>query len=514
MTALQAGYSQFRLALRNPGEVALGDETSRRMAQYALGWRAYTNEAFSRTPHWAAYAEAEGLHLRTKGFVNPTRRVVDFYVGSIYQGVLTSDGNAPPDGSLLAIPISRDTPEEVRLAIAQVQQWSNWQEEKDIWIMFGASMGDGPAIVVDDVSRGVVYQKPVNPMHVKEIDFNPRGDAIYFKIEYGYFDRAEKRQKTYRQVADKDTIQTWADIDKDPYVEPNIYGFVPMVWARHSTSLGQFGAPAIRCWEKVELLDSLITRVDANIRIHSQSPFFISGEGEATSLTIDGKKNSQNDLKAIKIKGDMALHGIPNNLTLADAEVRIASLMAEIERDQPETTMYERLSQMSTLTGPAADRILGNVASYVQGARSRYDNQYRKLCQMSLAIGGMRYAQRNRPVEGSENGWAANTEAQKKFALFNLDSYARGDLDFSIDPRPLVPETSSERWANQQAYFAAKRAGMDAEFPLDYQLASDGVSDKDIAELKKAQQESDLMLMGDGFRASNQSDAQDTNSLA
>jgi hypothetical protein len=36
------------------------------------------------------------------------------------------------------------------------------------------------------------------------------------------------------------------------------------------------------------------------------------------------------------------------------------------------------------------------------------------------------------------------TEAQAKFAPFDLDSYARGDLNMAIMPRPLIPMTEDD----------------------------------------------------------------------
>lgn len=502
MAAVQAGYQAFRLSLQNPNSVVLTDELSRRQNQYALGWSAYTNDAFSRVAQWAAYAECEGLYARTKGFENPTTRLVDFYVGVVFDGILTNDGNSPPDGSLLAIPLSRDTDEKIRLAVAQSWQWSNWQEEKDTWVLYGSSMGDAPALVVDDPERGIVYSKAIMPGYVKEVDFNPRGDVTYYKIEYSYYDRVDERQKTYRQECDKAEIRTWADTKRDPVIEENPYQFVPMVWARHRKTLNQFGAPAIRSWDKIERLNSLVSRIDANIRIHSQSPGFLFGAGDATALAIDGTKNSD-DLKIIQVRGDGELVALPNNLELEQAIAVWERLSNEIEKDHPETTMYEKLADMTQLTGPAAERILGNVRGYVQGARGRYDNQYRKLAQMTLAIGGMRYAQRNRPlISGERNGWADNTEAQQKFAPFNLDSYARGDLDFSIDPRPLVPQTTNEKWLDQQTYFAAKRAGLDAEFSMQYQMSElDNMSQDQINDYERAKQEDDLNAFGDGFNA-------------
>lgn len=489
--ALSAAANAFRLTLHNPGEVTRTTEQSARMAQYALGWRIYNNDVFSRlsSTGWGGYADSEGLYAKTRGFYNPGARIVDFYVGAIYQGVLSDDGARLPDGEMLAVPMSRDTPPEIRQAVAQTWQWSNWQEEKDTWILFGASMGDAPMLIVDDVQSGRVYQQPMAPSMVKDVDFNRRGDVTYADIQYSYYDRETKQNRNYRCVMDKERISVWADMSGAAVEDDNPYGFVPMVWARHRQTGTQFGAPAIRGWDKIERLNSVASLMDANIRIHAQSPTFISSEGDAKNLTVDGKSSSENDLKIVQIKGAFTMHTLPNNLSLADAEKRIESLMFEIERDHPETTMYEKLAAMSTLTGPAAEKVLGNVKGYVQGARARYDNQYIKAAQMQLAIGGFRYR------EGLE-GWAAKTNAQKLFAPFDLQSYERGDLNFSIDFRPLIPQTNAEVEAARTMRFQRIKAGIDATFPVEYQLQQDGVTEEELKAYQDAVLKSDF---GDGF---------------
>jgi hypothetical protein len=288
-----------------------------------------------------------------------------------------------------------------------------------------------------------------------------------------------------------------------PAEQDNIYGFVPMVWNKHR-DLGTLpGGAAIRSWNKVERLNSLASRLESYIRIQSQSPQLFVGGGKVKTLDIDTTRSSESDLKILQIEsgdGGANLLKIEGNLDIAATQAEIAARIAEIKEDHPEVTMYNEMRTMGTISGVAANILLGDVKGLLQRARTGYDTQSVKLFQMQMAIGGHRFRE-------GKGGWAAKTPQQKKFAPFDLQSYQRGLLDFSIAPRGLVAETAMERWTTQQARFAAKKAGMDAEIPLDYQLAEDGVSVDDRKALKKAQQDADLEMMGDGFSGNQESTA-------
>ena len=114
-----------------------------------------------------------------------------------------------------------------------------------------------------------------------------------------------------------------------------------------------------------------------------------------------------------------------------DALAAMDHLIVEIEKDHPELTMYSEMRRMSQVTGPAVTRLFGDVEIMVSLARNSYDTQTVKLHQMAVAIGGYR----------ANNGdWGSDlTEDRSVFLPFNLNSYEKGDLDFEIAARPLVP---------------------------------------------------------------------------
>ena len=125
---------------------------------------------------------------------------------------------------------------------------------------------------------------------------------------------------------------------------------------------------------------------------------------------------------------------------------------------------------MSQVTSPGAARMMGDVYSRVLEVSSNYDTQSIKLFQMVAAIGGFRFRE-------NREGWRLKTEAQAKFAPFDLDSYARGDLNMAIMPRPLIPMTEDDTitLTGKRLDNAKKAQGI---FNDDKVLEVAGVSDK------------------------------------
>jgi hypothetical protein len=80
------------------------------------------------------------------------------------------------------------------------------------------------------------------------------------------------------------------------------------------------------------------------------------------------------------------------------------------------------------------------------------------LFRMAVAIGGWR---------ANSGAWGPRetlTDGQRKCLPFDFDSYDRGDLDMTIIPRELFPQTEQDKWAaekaKQDALFVAKQNGV------------------------------------------------------
>jgi hypothetical protein len=149
--------------------------------------------------------------------------------------------------------------------------------------------------------------------------------------------------------------------------------------------------------------------------------------------------------------------------------------------------MYQELRKMSEVTGPGAARMMGDVYSRVLEVSSNYDQQSIKLFQMAAAIGGFRFRE-------NREGWRLRTEAQAKFAPLDLDSYARGDLNMAIMPRPLIPMTEDDTitLTGKRLDNAKKAQGI---FNDDRVLEVAGVSDEDERSAILAEREKEKEAM-------------------
>ena len=129
---LRAGVGAAKIAWANPGEVYRDDQYARRSAHYTFLWHAFQNTIFTDYAKWEYYMARRGIYKRTICVYNPVRRIVDFWAAQVYPGLLSKDGSSMISdygGSRpTAIPFSADTPFPLKKAIAQIWQWSNWQE--------------------------------------------------------------------------------------------------------------------------------------------------------------------------------------------------------------------------------------------------------------------------------------------------------------------------------------------------------------------------------------------------
>ncbi len=500
LNAVQA----FRETFANPEIPTQYSQASRRQL-YALLWSYYTNSAFEEMTRWQVYRQTFGLYRYTRSIYNPTQRIVDFYVNHVYPGVLSEDGSRLPAGVQLAIPLADDTDDKLKAAIAQFWQWSNWQEQMGIAVQYAGVTGSALGELADDAERGKVYASITWPGHVEDIELDEAGNIKYYALEYevveGDDSRSLARTYIYRKEVDVGSFRFFKDGRPFNYGQgaeyENPYGFVPAVWFRHANQGSTFGAPAIRgSIGKIDELNSLASHIVDDIHKQINNPLVIGSDNPIVSLF---KQNQQNQKKAeelaesdtsgrqattlLKGAADVKVERLSGNLDLADAMPYLDSIIKEIEHDFPELTFYRELRGMSQVTGPAAARLTGDVGMKVLRAQAGYDQQSIKLFQMAIAIGGWRLAR---------GDWANPSIQQRKFAGFDLMSYKRGQLDFAIMPRPLVPLTEGEQLDNEKKRADVVNAKKDF---LDEQqsLIELGYNDEQIAEIERRKRSIDVI---------------------
>jgi hypothetical protein len=193
---------------------------------------------------------------------------------------------------------------------------------------------------------------------------------------------------------------------------------------------------------KIDELNEIASHAHDPAHAELSSPILVAGEGvqsltsdvtEAKRVATDEMSNPSGGRESVRVL--KANNGGMSTVQLPEGEALnyIAKLIEEIENDHPELTMYNELRAMSTVTGPAAERMIGDAAAYIVDARANYDTQSIKLFQMAVAIAGWRV---------NTGAWGTLTRQQQAFASFDLESYGKGDLDFEIGVRPIVPSIS------------------------------------------------------------------------
>ena len=502
--AMKAAIAAFRNPTEMPGDSLT--EQSERQGYYTYLWSCYQNTQFDDRSLWAKYRERYTLYQNIRSVYNPTARLVDFYVGQVYPGVLSDDASKLPDGVPLAIPLSDDTDEKLKMAIAQFWQWANWQSNNKLMVLFGATFGSCLVEIVDPTERGKVFTSIVWPGFVNELALDEIGNIKSYALEYDTEDgdgsfkfRKEVDQEVYRYFRNDIPFVPEGATDA---VQEHRFGFVPAVWCKHRDIGSDFGAPAIaKSLAKIDELNGLATHTHDHVDKLIDSPGIISSDGgigrlgeqaaaikSAAQAASDefataGAHLSLRTLKRLLLKAPKGASWIPLTGNLQPEQVLpiMEQLLAEIEHDFPELSMYTELRKMSQVTGPAAARMMGDVYSRVLEVSSNYDTQSIKLFQMAVAIGGARYAE-------GRDGWALRTPQQAKFGPFDLDSYARGDLDFSIMPRPLIAMTEDDMIVmTGKRLDNAKKA--DGIFSADKQLEVAGISDEQERKEMLAQRE-------------------------
>lgn len=495
LNASRVGWDAFRREFADPTQPG-GDQspTSRRFMLTRL-WAYYANTVYEDPYTWRQYRARYGLYRAQRSIYNPTRRLVEIYAGQLYPGVLSEDGSELPDGVPLAIPLTDDTPPELKSAIAQIWQWSNWQANKSLFVRYGAVAGSVMVEVVDDLERRNVTSNIVWPGQVCDLELDSTGNVKAYALEYPAYDDVTNQQYMYRKEIDAVSFRYYRDGELHDYTDdgsgaeqPNPYGFVPAVWVRHSHTGSDWGAPAIEgSLNKIDELNSLASHVHDQIHKKIAAPALLSGVTSLRSLTDQQNRTTpgdyagenarvledREDLLLIGAPAGATVHSLAGTLELDDAGPYLDKLIAEIEADHPELMLYRELRQMSQVTGPGAQRLMGDAYARILEAQAAYDQQSVKLFAMQVAIAGWRL---------KSGAWGTADRQRQKFAPYDLDSYARGDLDMAISPRPIMASSQMERAQEEQVIALAVQSFVAAGVPVEiaYQRVT-GANDEQVA---------------------------------
>ena len=492
---IQAGIAAYTSARRVFEEPSVAHDQAlylNQQAAYNLLWAYYNGSMFEKIAgtlnwNWAAYAGGwqaykmnYNLYRNVRLIYNPTRRLVDFYAGQVYPGVLSEDGQDLPDGVSLAVPFSKDTPKPLKSAIAQFWQWSNWQSRKAVQVRYGAALGSVMIELVDDLDTGVISADIVWPGFVVDLECDTSGNVKAYTIQYqaqdetgGYLYRKQVDQEAFRYFRNGEPWDYSAGIVDGPgSVAPNPYGFCPAVWIKHIDIGGHHGSPAIAgSFGKMDELNNLAAHVHDHIHKIVGAPMVLWSDSTIGNISNVTKRvptsefveptSDQESILLLKGGANGRVDSLAGNLNLADALAAMTALQGEIEQDHPELVFYRELRAMSQVTGPAASRLVGDVATRFAEVAAAYDMANIKLFQMAVAIAGFR---------ANSGAWGSLNRQQQKFIPFDLQSYDKGDLDMAIMPRPLLVPTRQEIGLENELMWKgvwyAAQSGVPAEFVL------------------------------------------------
>lgn len=440
--AILAGMDAFR----DPEARARSRTAEQRVRDYDTAWNYYRNLMFSRRSgvNWAGYLNSYDMYKHTRLMFNPIGNVVNFHADNIWRSVPDTDFES------LVTPVVPTTDEEITAAVAQIDQWSNFQAESQLIKRYCAALGNVLVEGMDDMDRQKVYHKTIWPGYITDLQLNAVGDVISYVLEYDVFDRVARETYRFRKNVTKDVTKYFRN-DR-PFVpegktkeeEPNPYGFVFAVWMRHENDGSDYGSAAFTHWDKVDEVNSLGSHLHDHIHKAIESPKILSTTGDAVPI-IGGTQDPTTGLitphdprlnwVVMKTTSGASVHDLAGSLALDEAHPYLQELLASFSDDYPEIQAQAVIKQNTQLSGAALERLLTPAQNRLNGSQANYNPQLVKLRQMQLAVGGMR-------VNGG--GWSRDDKAKDVFRPFNLSSYGKGDLNFSLVATKLIENSEAE----------------------------------------------------------------------
>lgn len=462
MTSIRAGAAAWtQYDNDNPGRT-LPD-------LYSLRWAMYSGSLFDDLNLWSDLMRDWRVYANTSYLYKHVPAVVNFYATTVYQGDLSTDGKPLPDGTRGAIPIdpqvSTDAEAQQLLrAISELWNAWNWRQGMAIRPTIGAALGDCYTELYDDIDRGFVYPVTIWPGYVTELTLDAVGNVKAYTLEYQVteVDAKGKLTETYTftKKVDKEAFRyfkdgrPWAFAGIGPAVQPNPYGFVPMVADRHTVNpFSERGmAAADSAMQGLLQLNSLLSHGrDLQHKVFNAPIVIRSGQSMTPSnpnIDLSGPVGNQTaDENARAMAETLNYWQGDKDAGIQQPQADVAGMLAMIEfirdgilAENPEASFFRELRNMSQVTAPGAERLLGDAAARCRKARAGYDAGSIKAFQMAIAMLGWRAHQR------VGIGWQGPlTKRQQVFLPYDLASYKAGLMDFGISDRPVILPTETER---------------------------------------------------------------------
>ncbi|HRF49094.1 MAG TPA: phage portal protein [Anaerolineales bacterium] len=494
MRATTAGWRAGVRAYKSAWMASGPDDTSEfglvdaRRMRYAVKWGYFEGTPYERINAWAEGLKADaGLYRAIRSIYNPAGRLGDFWSTYLLGGrlLIDGDGRAANGG---ALPIITDS-DAVREAIAYLYHESNLQSAKDVMALRGAVFGDVALRVVDEVDK--VYIECLNPANIADVDLDARGyvkayryvevrtdpddpDGLTKAVYSETAERGDGDSVVYRTYKD-DQPYSWSEDQPEEWEEP--YGFIPLVMVQHRNVGLKWGwSEAHKTVSKIREADDLASKLSDQIRKSVDAPWLLAGvpkpdekptmvgdRGKVARSTENTDKQVRQDVPIIYAPEGAQPHAMVAPLDISATVEHIREVLSDIERDHPELKLMV-LRASGTTSGAALRTAQEPVEVVVNQRRTAYDDGLRRAMQMAMSIGGHRGI----------------------FKGFGLDSYRRGDLDFSIGERPVFGVSEQDKSETDLALANTAKAMMGIGYAPDAYLRDRGWSEERIQTLKNS----------------------------
>jgi hypothetical protein len=414
----------------------------------------YDNEVY--TSHEAAltsYKAERRLPRTIRPIHNPTKRIIDWWIDHRFNGIWTEDG-LPDNGKPNLITYGPATPEELRFAVQQGFDWGNADVTFEQWAHHDALYGN---VLVEarwtTGPGGEVFPAILDPRYVVDVTLSQRLDVVELRINVPTRD-ADGKPYIWGKLITPEKVSTFYNdklmgFDGTPAEMENPFGFVPAHWGYFRYQGGVFGRTAIDgLHSKIDEVNAVVSQVNDFMMKLPNQPVMISSDDPAalkkmlTQMAASGETMNGGDPNALAILAagvNAKAHSILQNWGIGETDPHIQRLIENYEKDVPEVTLSEKLLDMQNVSRPGSMPLVQDVQGKFTRVTSNTYNGIVKIGQMMMTIGG---ELANRGLWGPREQL---TDSQQKFLPFSLQSYHRGELNYSLVVPDLVPPTLMER---------------------------------------------------------------------
>lgn len=496
MSAANAFWYTFNERNLIPTERFDWNDYRARLMRYALAEAFYNNTVYRDIERFAPTLKHQyKLYKHIRGVYNPVYRQNEVIKSKIAGGAL--DWESLEKGALI-VAMADDA---LRQALIQALKWSNWGVNKGLYAHQTALLGDSLLWVVDDRARQKVRIEVIHPAKVKECAFDDVGNIQRVVLEYEreWIDPATNKPKdvTYTYTADKNETVTLKDGEEFAWQVDNAgnpvsrwqneYGFVSGVKAGFKDVGQLWDANAFHAEaSKIHEINDAASILNDAIRIQQKTPMLLAGvKAPTTTPKMPGSLNdgtTTTDASAqrdqsnfIYADKEASAHSLIVPIDLASASANLDAMLKELERDMPELALHRLRESGGDKPGIAIRNMYSDATGRLTEAAGNLDDALIRALQMCVSIGGYR--------------------GYMKFEAFDLDSYARGDLDFYIKERTFFEDgfTKQERVSNLKSLPDKPEAARAVLEEMEY--APDKI-DAIVAEIAVSAQANMLQKMG------------------